>query len=153
MSLCSLCLTIPLQSLPDPIIYGVFLINDDPLLPQIELDIDLNLFAWHPSVVSLALSAPTCSLCWLVDQAYQQWIKRLDEATARLSSRLQRDDLEFLRPGHGFWLARRFNGATSGLLVLLDGPKKNPTEFPVLTGVGFSAETCELCNKRLLGNM
>jgi hypothetical protein len=144
MSLCSLCLTIPFQSLPEPAIDGMFLVGDDPSLPQIELDKSVKLFAWHPSVDSLGSSASTCPLCQLAYQAYEKWMKCLDKAIEYLLSLPNWDDAESMRPGKRLWLAKRFNGATPGLSVLLDGPTLYPKEFSLLAGIGFSSEKCEL---------
>lgn len=150
MALCTLCQTIPfdtLPSVPESVQNLGTFITDNYRLPQLgglkrdsndSKEDSLPGFPWHESLASLQQHAEAeCPLCIVVQAGVQIWLDNF-----RREEKEYRGWNEFTRNSHAIpsgqrlWLAKRFGGG-DGFVILVENPLNSYGGLYLLTGVNF----------------
>ncbi|KAK8102131.1 heterokaryon incompatibility protein-domain-containing protein [Apiospora sp. TS-2023a] len=141
MSVCSLCSTIPFESLPDPPSYqGFSRIGDQSECPALSVNAaqdGLYGFPWHHDLASLATASSSCPLCAIVQQGFQRWLGFFEESRRTEFYTEFKDVYDDTVPhGQRLFLTKRF-GDGPGFLVFAKQPARR-SSLCLLTGVVFS---------------
>lgn len=148
MALCSRCLAIPFNSLPQLLAFWditgqTFRTHELPQVQSYHYNVETSQrqigYPWHPELSSLAASAPGCALCGVIYQGFQRWRDTFDAARAEIRRTLNRLPYNDEIPeGQVLYLTQRPEGVP-GLNILVRVPPKLEF-FYVLPGVAFSVD-------------
>lgn len=143
MTLCSICQSIPFQSLPEPPLALHDLLLDDINIQEFSpqetyfrsRDEPLG-FPHQPSIEALAISAASCSLCTLINESVSIFIDAYQKAR-KDPLFVYRDRLGGVPVDLPLWLTRRLDGG-DGFLTFTHAQLGN--SILLVGAVGFCVE-------------
>lgn len=148
MGLCTVCLSVPFASLPEPLAgAGFYRIGNNSDLPVLifgpsdgdAVCNDSEGFPWHANLGALASSAHSCTLCALVWAGVNQWMEKRETALQQKFYVVFRETYDHPVPTEDRLLLTKRSGGAPGFLVYVkSAPRPGETVAPLLTGVAFS---------------